>query len=426
MILSFKVSNFKSFNKVQELNFVTQPRQSGLENNYAEVLSGKKVLKSSVIFGANASGKSNLVKALAWFRNYVLNSFQPNHSNLNGENILFDEFLLDHKNKTIPLSFELDFTIKKQYYKFSFSSTKKKIVKESLELVYQSKKSRKIYERKESSLKLIEENQIRKSAQNILKENTLFLTVLAASGDDIAEKILNKIRNITIINSFENNTYTRENYPVYKSIVDSLMIQADFGVKKIDIKNEDISAKEIEEFMKIEKDIPPRIMTVIKNTPYKIKKYSILTTHKAINKDNQSSDIQFDLEKESDGTQRTFALAGLMANILESGKTLVVDELDAHLHPSICQFILLQFHLKNPNNAQLLFTSHSTSLLDKDLLRRDQIWFTEKDDFGATELYSLAGLEERKDVDYAQRYLEGRYGALPYISLLENYQDQNA
>ena len=127
MILSFKVGNFKSFNKVQELNFVTQPRQSGLENNYAEVLSGKKVLKSSVIFGANASGKSNLVKALAWFRNYILNSFQPNHSNLNGENILFDEFLLDHKNKTIPLSFELDFTIKNNITNLVFHPQRKKL-----------------------------------------------------------------------------------------------------------------------------------------------------------------------------------------------------------------------------------------------------------------------------------------------------------
>jgi uncharacterized protein len=119
-------------------------------------------------------------------------------------------------------------------------------------------------------------------------------------------------------------------------------------------------------------------------------------------------------------------LAGIISDILKKGRFLVIDELESNLHVFICKFILLQFHLKNPNNAQLLFTSHSTSLLDKDLLRRDQIWFAEKNKLGATELYSLASLTERKDVDYAQRYLDGGYGAVPYISFLANYQDENA
>jgi AAA15 family ATPase/GTPase len=428
MILSFKVSNFKSFNETQELNFLTQPRQSGLNNNYAQI-QNKKILKSAVIFGANASGKSNLIKALEWFKDFVINSFQPTQEKDEKGTIIFEEFLLNYKNKNLPLELELEFLIENQHYKYSFAATKTEIIKEKLNLIYQSKKTKtngNIYQRTKNKLEIYKPNKIRNSAQNILKKDTLFLTVLAASGDTLAKKVMAKISSIAILNSLENSHYTRNNYIEYKKEIDDLILQADFGIKNINIKDEDVSKKEIEKLLKMEKDLPPRLLEHLKNNSGKLKKSSVLTTHHGLDKNNQNVEIEFDLEKESDGTQKTFALAGIVADILKQGKFLVIDELESNLHSFICKFILLQFHLKNPNNAQLLFTSHSTSLLDKDLLRRDQIWFAEKNEMGATQLYSLAGLSERKDVDYAQRYLEGRYGAVPYISLLENYQDENA
>jgi len=428
MIINFKVSNFKSFNEAQEINFVVQPRQSGLENNYAQMQS-KKILKSAVIFGANASGKSNLIAALGWFRNFVINSFQPNQENDEDETIDFEEFLLNYKNKNLPTEFELDFLIGNQQYKYSFAVNKKEVVKEKLEFVYQSKTAKSggvIYQRIKNKLEIYKSNKTRESAQNLLKKDTLFLSVLAASGDDLGEKVLAKISSIVILKSFENSSYSRKNYLEYKKEIDDLMIQADFGIKKIDVKDEEVTHEDIQKLLEKEKDIPPRLIELIKSKPESLKKNSVLTTHTGIDENNQTVDIEFDLENESDGTQKAFALAGIIADILKKGRFLVIDEMESNLHAFICKFILLQFHLKNSNNAQLLFTSHSTSLLDKDLLRRDQILFAEKNKLGATELYSLASLAERKDVDYAQRYLDGRYGAIPYISLLENYQDENA
>jgi len=428
MILNFKVSNFKSFNEAQEINFVVQPRQAGLENNYVQIQS-KKILKSAVIFGANASGKSNLIKALGWFRNFVINSFKPNQENDEDETIDFEEFLLNYKNKNLPAEFELDFLIGSQQYKYSFTVNKKEIVKEKLELVYQSKTTKSdgaIYQRIKNKLEIYKTNKTRESAQNLLKKDTLFLSVLSASGDVLAKKVLAKISSIVILKSFENSSYSRKNYSEYKKEIDNLMVQADFGIKKINAKDEEFTNEDIQKLLEKEKDIPPRFIEIIKNKPEVLRKNSVLTTHTGVDENNQNIDIEFDLKSESDGTQKTFALAGIMADILKKGKMIVIDEMESNLHVFICKLILLQFHLKNPNNAQLIFTSHSTSLLDKDLLRRDQIWFAEKNELGATQLYSLASLAERKDVDYAQRYLDGRYGALPYISLLENYQDENA
>jgi len=153
----------------------------------------------------------------------------------------------------------------------------------------------------------------------------------------------------------------------------------------------------------------------------KLRKLSILTSHQGYTKSGEKIDIEFHLKQESDGTKRMFELSSQIANALDEGKVLIVDELDTHLHPDICAFILYQFHYNNPNNAQILFTSHSISLLNKvNLLRRDQIWFTEKNIDGATEIFSLASLKERDGENYLKRYEEGRYGAKPFIPQLQD------
>ena len=117
-----------------------------------------------------------------------------------------------------------------------------------------------------------------------------------------------------------------------------------------------------------------------------------------------------------------FALSAPIIDTLEKGSVLFIDEIDASLHPILCQYLISIFNSKekNPNNAQLIFTTHDISLLDENLLRRDQIYFTDKDKKGATDLFSLADISERKGVNFAKRYLEGRYNALPYVSDFED------
>ena len=126
--------------------------------------------------------------------------------------------------------------------------------------------------------------------------------------------------------------------------------------------------------------------------------------------------------EESEGTQQMFALLAPIIDTLDNGKILFIDEIDASLHPIICQYIVYIFNSrqKNSKNAQLIFTTHDISLLKEEFLRRDQIYFTEKNSDGATKLFSLSDISERKGVDFAKRYLEGRYDALPYIADFED------
>ena len=141
------------------------------------------------------------------------------------------------------------------------------------------------------------------------------------------------------------------------------------------------------------------------------------------NKGKEVDKVPFDfMTQESGGTKQMLGFAGLFLNALKTGKAIFIDELDSSLHPLLCRFILKIFNSKkkNPKNAQLIFTTHDVSLLDNELLRRDQIFFVEKDKYGASKLFSLNDIGERKDSSYRKRYFEGRYGALPYIKSIEN------
>jgi uncharacterized protein len=141
---------------------------------------------------------------------------------------------------------------------------------------------------------------------------------------------------------------------------------------------------------------------------------------------NYISFERFNLEaQESEGTQKIFALSGTLVDTLNNGKVLIFDELDARLHPLISLAIVQLFNSNktNPNNAQLIFMTHDTNLLSNKLFRRDQVWFTEKNRYGATDLYSLAEYKVRNDASFESDYIKGRYGAIPYVGNLSSMVD---
>ena len=138
---------------------------------------------------------------------------------------------------------------------------------------------------------------------------------------------------------------------------------------------------------------------------------------------DNGKEVLFDLADESDGTQKIFALSGPWLDTLENGYVLVIDELHDNLHPLIVRFLIRLFHNleTNPRNAQLVFTTHDTSILSQEVFRRDQIWFCDKDESQATQLYPLTDFSPRKGVESLERgYLSGRYGALPYLKDIKN------
>ena len=142
------------------------------------------------------------------------------------------------------------------------------------------------------------------------------------------------------------------------------------------------------------------------------------TIHKKFNQDgNAYASEEFDMDQESEGTQKLFALAGVLVTTLKQSEVLIIDEFDARLHPLISRAIVGLFNSKetNPRNAQLIFMTHDTNLLSSKIFRRDQIWFTEKNRYGATDLYSLAEYQISDDAPFENDYIQGRYGAIPYI-----------
>jgi AAA15 family ATPase/GTPase len=213
-----------------------------------------------------------------------------------------------------------------------------------------------------------------------------------------------------------------------EKIVEFLKV-ADLGIHDIQKGNEtSITVGNMPE------DIPEKLKKVFElmlsndNLDTKIEQFNLFSLHKKLNeKGDFEAYEKFDFGRnESQGTQKIFSLAGPLLDTLEKGKILVIDELEARLHPLITRFITSLFHnnMANPNNAQLVFATHDAQLLNREYFRRDQLWFTEKDEFSSTDLYSLAEYKEsskkiRKDASYMKDYILGKYGAIPFIGSID-------
>ena len=198
-----------------------------------------------------------------------------------------------------------------------------------------------------------------------------------------------------------------------KEFILKALIEADLGINDLSASIEAISIDEI--------PIPIReqLKAIIPDSEGNLEKMDITTIHKVLDEIGNEYYVEFDFEEESEGTKRLFSLIGLWIDSLNNGRVLIVDELDTKLHHLLNVFLIKLFNdpTQNKNNAQLIFTTHNTNLLDLNIFRRDQIWFTEKNpNNGSTDLYSLIEFSPRKDKNIQKGYLAGRYGAIPFIS----------
>lgn len=414
MIKKFTVKNFLSFRDQYTLSF---EKQAG-DNSHEEAFFTQQkteLLRSIAVYGANASGKSNLWKALYFFRMFISNSLQMSLSN---ESIQVSPFLLNTQTDTEPSLFEIEIFLKEKLFIYGFEVSSSKVHREWLR---ESAYNKTLFERTANDIDS-NPNYFKEATTDLKKmtrPNVLFLTVLASYNAEISCALVKEIQKIEVISgNLQGSTldYAIKKYSEYKKKILNFMKEADFGITDLMINEKEISREEFS------KTIPPHLRPIIPLGQEKIFQRTIQSLHAKFSPAGEKvGDISFDFNLESSGTQQFFALSAPFINTLEDGKTLVIDELDASLHPFLCRFILKLFNSsENKYNAQLLFTTHDVSLLDNEFLRRDQIWFTEKDKYGASELYSLVNLGERKEVSFMKRYLEGRYGALPYIKRLED------
>ena len=402
MILEFSVKNFLSFKEKVTFSMIANSNKE-LNDNYVEI-GGNKVLKSAAIYGANASGKSNLFKILTLV---VLMLRSSNSVDINAKLPLIP-FKLDKGSVNKPSEFEIKFILDETRYVYGFIADKDKIYDEYL-YYYPNGRETKIFDRTN-----INEYSYTQKDEKILREieaknaqNKFFLATATNWNFDKTKAAYNFLTNgIGTCNNLE--ILKNMAYKMYETNPDYLKDFAIDFLQKADFNIEDYQISQI--------DVPGEFLTAIpefftKTLPDKPKAYQVLFKHK-------NSDNYLSIDEESLGTQMIFAFIPFLADSLKNKKVLIIDELDKSLHPFLVQYIVEIFNDAeiNKNGSQLIFNTHDTNLLDLNILRRDQIWFTEKNsETGESDLYSLSDFSVRKQENVEKGYMLGRYGAVPFI-----------
>jgi len=420
MLVQYTVKNFKTFETEAKLSLVASKYFSEREedNTIYYPQFDIRLLKSAVIYGANASGKSKLFESFNFFKNFILSSSKDKQIN---EPIDLEEFKLNTETENQPSFFVIIFIYKNEIYRYGFEATKSRIISEWLyyrpktkevELFYRNEQEFEIHEKKFKVKDLIDNNRIR--------PNALLLSTAAHFNDKIAGLIVNWIAdNLNVISGLREEDYIGFSIGKLKNEKNKNEI-LNF-IKNADLNIDDLSTK----FTDYD-DLPKELKIIYdKKREDGIEFFSdVHTYHKKFNKTKDNNTlIKFSMDyDESSGTKKYFALSGPILETLKNGEILIIDELDAKLHPNLTKKIIELFNSKdkNPKNAQLIFNTHDTNLLDTDIFRRDQIWFTEKDRYGAAVLYSLSDIKGIRKEDLLEKnYISGKYGAIPFLGNFE-------
>lgn len=423
MLVRFSVENFKSIREEQTLSMVASNYEKELPENVIELnvpgMKGVNLLKSAVIYGANASGKSNLLKALTFFEGFIEGSATQS---LPGDEIGVEPFLLDSTCRSKPTRFSMTFIHNNKRYDYGMVLDYNQIFEEYL-YEYPHKRIATVFERKyengeytykygsKFSKKSKLEIRVRKDIEKKTKKNTLLLSSAAQWNDRELTPIYfwfkEKMRNLTEAPIWFTETQIIEHGDELQLKVENLLKEADFGIDRIKIK----TLKEIP--VSTPNNLDERDFKIMKNILFR----ETIDTE-FLHKVTDTGDfILFKKSQESSGTLRYYHLLGPWLKVLNAGLFSHLDEIDTSLHPLLVRKLIQIFHDKNmnKNNAQLLFTTHDTTLLSADLFRRDQIWLTEKSHEGNTVLYPLSDYKVRKGESLQKGYLAGRYGAIPFF-----------
>jgi len=400
MLIEFSVGNYRSFKEVVTFSMVAAPIVVGDSpinvNNLFLATKEIELLKSAAIYGANASGKSNLVRAISFMKEFTINSAVGNRIT---NEINTELYRLNIESERESSYFEMVFIIGTTRYRYGFEVDRQSVKSEWLYQTLRTKEAQ-LFERENSKIKVFSKFYEGKSLDNKTRKNALFLSVVAQFNGDIATDVVDWFNELNIFNNLDDDDYDNA---TIDALIEGHRTQDLIGL----VTSLDLGIKDIQ-MIKIPMPEFPGVIS-----------YEVKTAHwKYDGEENRVGTGYFELdENESAGTQKLFNISGLLINILQTGEILIVDELDARLHPLISCAIVKLFNspITNPRNAQLIFTTHDTNLLSANMFRKDQIWFTEKDRYGATDLYSLVEYDIPDDASFEQDYIAGKYGAIPFI-----------
>ncbi|WP_338553511.1 ATP-binding protein [Paenibacillus sp. KS-LC4] len=429
MLVQFSVENFLSFKEKMTFNMTTHKSMNEHEETHVFEHEDFRFLKSAVLYGANASGKSNLFVAMGRMKMLMLNSSKESQAN---EEIEVEAFKLSTETENSPSLFEIVFIYNHVLYRYGFVADRKRIHEEWLYYRPDLKKKKEIelFARDGDSIKIKPKTIFTSEAKGLeskTRKNALFISVVANFNGKVAMDILEWIKHLDFLSGIKNPIdYTLEmlSDPIYKMKILNFIRIADLDIEDLHMEKIDLTQYEFPN------DIPKEVTEHLSGVKVAI------SAHKKFNENKEQVGLSlFDVnDNESEGTKKFLGLAGPILEKFEKGGVLVVDELDAKLHPLLTRKIIEMFNSYdiNANNAQLIFATHDVTNLTKDIFRRDQVWFTEKDHYGVTDLYSLADYKQeqlekkvRNDASYGKDYLLGKYGAIPNIGDLHLFLEDN-
>ncbi|MBN2739062.1 MAG: ATP-binding protein [Spirochaetales bacterium] len=425
MIIDFSIRNYLSIKDEISLSFLANTKNIKDGVNIIPVDNGKFHLYSfSAIYGPNASGKSNIIKALSDLIGFIIFSHR---FDIDKPIPAYKPFKLDTRSSKLPTFFEIEFMVENTRYIYSIEFNHKEILKEELNFFPEGRKAN-LFLRLKKDIKFgMYFTGEKKPLETFLLPNRLLLSLAANSNNKILHPVFRFFRDLINIhvkmdssqNPFHSTTLElRDKKNDFKKLLFKILNAADLSVKDVKlIEDKDVALK-----LRMPKDIPDEL----KKSILEDFRYKPYLGHPVFDNNIETNKLEyFNLEnEESTGTLKMYDIAGEVLNSLQKGTVLIIDEFNSGLHPLLNKFLVELFINKdiNKKNAQLLISTHDTCVLDLSLLKREQIWFTDKTKYGVTELFSLDEYDKnivRDYSKYSKLYLDGRFKAVPSINIKE-------
>lgn len=430
MLIRFGCSNYKSIFSYQELIFTA----SSLKDSQSDLINNtgipEHILPGIALYGANASGKTNMIEALQFFVRFIRSSYREAAPN----GINRPVFKLNPDAKKQASEFDIDFILDNKHYHYGYKINDEIVLEEWLfSYAYENRKSRTVLFHRsieedteyKFSKYLKGENRV---IAKLTRANSLYLSTAAQNNHDLLSEIYNYFRlNFSYrFGQLLHSPFIAKQLKEYGTIeqVSSFLKHAGAGIEGIKLKVIEPDGNELKIFNKLQEVFKDVLGDGSEKIEFPKENDAIELAHK----DQSGNIISFDLEDESLGTRAMIALLAPVFKVLDTGGIFVVDEIESSLHVLLTLQVVKLFGRKetNPKGAQLLFTTHETNILCNNILRRDQIWFSEKSFDGETIIAPLTDYELRATDNFQKGYLEGRFGAIPFLGDIQKlFQIEN-